>query len=118
MTDVTDALDQLRPGPPGTTSAAFYRARPGATPTWRAHRRIDLDLTTNAVFTAWRTWQTAEQLAIGVDPSSRMFTDGHGETIRPHAISPTFERIARRADASPAWLSIRFGIARLPDGVS
>lgn len=26
-----------------------------------------------------------------------MFTDGHGTTIHPHAISQTFERIARRA---------------------
>jgi len=68
--------------------------------TRNARRRIDLDPTTNAVLTAWRTWQTAEQHAIGVDPSSRMFTDGHGETIHPHAISQTFERIARRADVS------------------
>ncbi len=29
-----------------------------------------------------------------------MFTDGHGEAIHPHAMSQTFERIARRAGVS------------------
>lgn len=65
--------------------------------TANARRRIDLDPTTIAVLDAWRAWQTTEQSAIGVEPSGRMFTDGHGEAIHPHAISQTFERIARRA---------------------
>ena len=29
-----------------------------------------------------------------------MFTDGHGQAIHPHAISQTFERLARRAGVS------------------
>ena len=65
--------------------------------TRNARRRIDLDPTTIAVLDGWRAWQTVEQRAIGVDPSGRMFTDGQGEAIHPHAISQTFERIARRA---------------------
>jgi len=65
--------------------------------TANARRRIDLDATTIAVLDAWRAWQTVEQRAIGIEPSDRMFTDGAGEAIHPHAISQTFERIARRA---------------------
>ena len=65
--------------------------------TANARRRIDLDPTTIAVLGAWRAWQTTEQCAVGIEPSGRMFTDGHGETVHPHAISQTFERIARRA---------------------
>jgi integrase len=65
--------------------------------TANARRCIDLDPTTIAVLDAWRSWQTTEQRAVGVEPSGRMFTDGHGETIHPHAISQTFERIARRS---------------------
>ena len=65
--------------------------------TANARRRIDLDPTTIAVLEAWRAWQTVEQRAIGIEPSGRMFTDGHGEAIHPHAISQTFERITRRA---------------------
>ncbi len=68
--------------------------------TVNARRRIDLDQTTIAVLGAWRAWQTTEQRAIGIEPSGRMFTDGHGEAIHPHAISQTFERIARRAGVS------------------
>lgn len=66
--------------------------------TANARRRIDLDSTTIAVLGAWRAWQSTEQRAIGIEPSGRMFTDGHGEAIHPHAISQTFERITRRAD--------------------
>ncbi len=44
-----------------------------------------------------REWQRTEQRAAGVDSAGCMFTDGHGERIHPHAISQTFERIARRA---------------------
>jgi integrase len=67
----------------------------GKTP--NARRRIDLDPTTIDVLTAWRAWQQTEQRAVGVEPSGRMFTDGNGTAIHPHAISQAFERIARRA---------------------
>jgi integrase len=65
--------------------------------TRNARRRIDLDPTTVEVLTAWRHWQQTEQRAIGLEPSDRMFTDGHGGAIHPHAISQAFERISRRA---------------------
>jgi integrase len=68
----------------------------GKTP--RARRRIDLDPTTVTVLAAWHEWQRAEQHAAGIDSAGWMFTDGAGEPIHPHAISQTFERIARRAD--------------------
>jgi len=68
--------------------------------TANARRRIDLDPTTIAVLNAWRSWQTIEQRAVGIEPSGRMFTDGHGEAIHPHAVSQTFERIAQRAGVS------------------
>jgi integrase len=62
-----------------------------------ARRRIDLNAATVEVLTAWRHWQQAEQGAIGLGSSDRMFTDGHGGAIHPHAISQAFERISRRA---------------------
>lgn len=65
--------------------------------TANARRRIDLDPTTIDVLHAWQQWQTIEQRAVGIDPTARMFADGRGEAIHPHAISQTFERIARRA---------------------
>lgn len=65
--------------------------------TRNARRRIDLDSATVAVLAAWRHWQQTEQQAVGIEPSDRMFTDGHGATIHPHAISQAFERIARGA---------------------
>ena len=65
--------------------------------TRNARRRIDLDPTTIGVLTAWRGWQHTEQRALGIEPSGRVFTDGHGTAIHPHAISQAFERIARRA---------------------
>jgi integrase len=58
---------------------------------------IDLDPTTVRVLTAWRGWQQAEQRAAGIETAGWMFTEGRGEPIHPHAISQTFERIARRA---------------------
>jgi integrase len=67
----------------------------GKTP--NARRRIDLDPTTVRVLIAWRGWQQAEQRAAGVETAGWMFTDGRGEPIHPHAVSQTFERIARRA---------------------
>jgi integrase len=65
--------------------------------TRNARRRIDLDPTTVGVLTAWHDWQQTEQRVVGIDPSDRMFTDGHGTAIHPHAISQAFERITRRA---------------------
>ena len=49
------------------------------------------------MLTAWREWQHTEQRAAGIDSAGWIFTDGRGEPIHPHAISQTFERIARRA---------------------
>jgi len=65
--------------------------------TANARRRIDLDPTTVGVLTAWRAWQRTEQEAAGIDAAGWMFTDGDGAPIHPHAVSQTFERIARRA---------------------
>jgi integrase len=67
----------------------------GKTP--NARRRIDLDPTTVNVLAAWRDWQQAELRAAGTQAKGWMFTDGRGEPVHPHAISQTFERIARRA---------------------
>lgn len=78
--------------------AVDYDVRETRGKTPRSRRRIDLDPTTVAVLTAWRNWQQAEQRAAGIDTAGWMFTDGRGEPIHPHAISQTFERIARRAD--------------------
>ena len=49
------------------------------------------------VLSAWRGWQQAELHAAGIQGKGWTFTDGRGEPIHPHAISQTFERIARRA---------------------
>jgi integrase len=65
--------------------------------TRNARRGIDLDPTTMRILTTWGDWQHAEQQAAGIDNAGWMFTDGNGEPIHPHAISQTFERIARRA---------------------
>ena len=62
-----------------------------------ARRRIDLDPTTIGVLTAWRTWQSAERSAAGLEPTEWMFTDLHGEPIHPQAMSQTFDRMVRRA---------------------
>jgi integrase len=70
----------------------------GKTP--RSRRRIDLDPSTVAVLIAWREWQQTEQRAAGIKSAGWMFTDGRGEPVHPHAISQTFERIARRADVT------------------
>jgi integrase len=67
----------------------------GKTP--NARRRIDLDPTTTRILTTWRDWQHAERQAAGIDSAEWIFADGSGEPIHPHAISQTFERIARRA---------------------
>lgn len=67
----------------------------GKTP--HSRRRIDFDPTTVSVLTAWRHWQQTEQRVAGIDSACWMFADGRGEPIHPHAISQSFERIARRA---------------------
>ena len=77
--------------------AIDYQVRETRGKTRYARRRIDLDPTTVGVLAAWRGWQQAEQSAAGVETAGWMFTDGRGEPIHPHAISQTFERIARRA---------------------
>ena len=66
----------------------------GKTP--RPRLRIDLDPTSVNVMLAWRSWQQAEHAAVG-DRHRRL--DVHrrrGEPLHPHAISQSFERIARR----------------------
>ena len=62
-----------------------------------ARRRVDLDPTTVAVLTAWRTWQATERSATGLKPTKWMFTDVHGDPIHPQAMSQTFDRMVRRA---------------------
>lgn len=62
-----------------------------------ARRRIDLDPTTIEVLTAWRTWQSTERSAAGLEATEWMFTDQHGGPIHPQAISQTFDRMVRRA---------------------
>jgi integrase len=75
----------------------MHLKRETSQPARNARRRIDLDPTTVQVLTAWRAWQHAEQTAAGIPSAGWIFTDGHGEPIHPHAISQTFERVARRA---------------------
>lgn len=78
--------------------AVDYELRETRGKTPRSRRCIDLDPTTVDVLVAWREWQRTEQRAAGITGAGWMFTDGRGEPIHPHAISQTFERIARRAD--------------------
>jgi integrase len=61
-----------------------------------ARRSIDLDTTTLAVLAGWKALQAAEFAAVGIDDDGWVFTDGDGQPIHPHALSQTFERIARR----------------------
>lgn len=77
--------------------AVDYELRETRGKTANARRRIDLDRTTVDVITAWRGWQAAEQRAARIDNRGWMFTDADGQPIHPHAISQSFERIARRA---------------------
>jgi integrase len=65
--------------------------------TRNARRPIDLDNTTLSVLEAWRALQHAEAVATGVELDGWVFTDGDGQPIHPHAVTPAFERIARRA---------------------
>jgi integrase len=62
-----------------------------------SRRTIDLDPTTLDVLAGWRAFQRAEFAAVGLGHSDGwVFTDGDGDPIHPHALSQTFERIARR----------------------
>lgn len=65
--------------------------------TRNAPRPIDLDPTTVGMLRAWRSWQHAEQPAVGIDGDGWLFTDADGQPVHPHAISQAFERLARRA---------------------
>ena len=63
-----------------------------------ARRTIELDDTTLAVLAGWRAFQTAEFAAVGIDNDDEwVFTDGHGNTIHPHAVYEAFRRIVRNA---------------------
>ncbi|MFN2505793.1 MAG: tyrosine-type recombinase/integrase [Acidimicrobiales bacterium] len=65
--------------------------------TRNARRPIDLDPTTLSVLAGWKALQAAELAAVGIDNDGWVFTDGDAKPIHPHALSQTFERIARRA---------------------
>ena len=65
--------------------------------TRNARRAIDLDPTTIEILAAWRTLQDVEARATGIELDGWVFTDGDGQPIHPHAVTPAFERIARRA---------------------
>lgn len=77
--------------------AVAYELHESRGKTANSRRRIDLDPTTVLVLRGWRTWQHAEQAAVGIQHDGWVFTDGDGRPIHPHAISQAFERIARRA---------------------
>lgn len=77
--------------------AVAYEVHETRGKTRNARRSVDLDPTTVGVLNAWRVWQRTEHDAVGTDTAGRMFTDGHGEPVHPHAISQTFEPIARRS---------------------
>jgi integrase len=62
-----------------------------------SRRCVDLDPTTLAVLAGWRSLQAAEFAAVGIDHPGWMFTRPDGRPVHPHAISQSFERIARRA---------------------
>ena len=49
------------------------------------------------VLRGWRALQAAEYDAVGIDDPGWVFADAEGRPIHPHALSQTFERIARRA---------------------
>jgi integrase len=65
--------------------------------TRNARRPINLDTTTADLLQTWRSWQAAEQRAVGIDGDDWVFSDPAGQPIHPHAISQAFERLARRA---------------------
>lgn len=62
-----------------------------------SRRCIDLDPTTLDVLDGWRAMQAAEFAAVDINDPGWMFTQPDGRPVHPHALSQTFERIARRA---------------------
>jgi integrase len=62
-----------------------------------SRRSIDLDPTTLTVLRGWRALQAAEYDAVGINDPGWVFAHAEGRPIHPHALSQTFERIARRA---------------------
>jgi integrase len=77
--------------------AVGYEVQQTRGKTRNARRPIDLDPTTLSILEAWRSLQRAEAAATGVELDGWVFTDGDGHPVHPHAITPAFERIARRA---------------------
>lgn len=77
--------------------AIGYEVQQSRGKTRNARRPIDLDDTTLSVLEAWRGLQGAEAAATGVELDGWVFTDGDGQPVHPHAVTPAFERIARRA---------------------
>jgi integrase len=77
--------------------AVGYELRETRGKTRNAPRPLDLDATTIDLLRAWRVWQTAERIAVGLDDHGWVITDSNGVPVHPHAISQAFERIARRA---------------------
>ena len=75
-----------------------YELRETRGKTRNAPRPIDLDPTTIELLRAWRTWQSAEAAAVGLDDRGWVVSDTAGRPVHPHAISQAFERIARRAN--------------------
>ena len=62
-----------------------------------SRRPIDLDPTTVTVLRGWRALQAAEYDAVDINDPGWVFADAEGRHIHQHALSQTFERIARRA---------------------
>ena len=77
--------------------AIAYEVHESRCKTDSSRRCIDLDPTTVTVLDGWRTWQAAEQAAVGIEAAGWVFTDADGAPVHPHAISQAFERIATRA---------------------
>jgi integrase len=77
--------------------AIGYEVHQSRGKTRNARRLIDLDPTTVSILEAWSGLQRAEATATGVALEGWLFTDGDGQPVHPHAITPAFVRIARRA---------------------
>ncbi len=59
-----------------------------------ARRCIDLDTTTLEILAGWRSFQTAEHAAVGIDGTDEwVFTDGDGQPVHPEAARHSFRRI-------------------------
>ena len=77
--------------------AVGYELHESRGKTANARRSIDLDPTTITVLRGWQALQAAEYAAVGIHDQGWVFTDADGQPVHPHAISQTFERVARRA---------------------